>query len=63
MIMGAIRGSPHDKLGKEIVAKYRILDPTSYIFGKTFPTFPEFVTYIIEEDIVENPLDMHWMPV
>ena len=62
-ILGAIRGSPHDKLGREIVIKYRKLDPRQYKWGKTFPTFTEFVRYILDQVDLGNTLDMHWTPV
>ena len=62
-ILGAIRGSDHDKLGKEIVVKYRNLDPKLYKYGKTFPTFTEFVNYIVDEANAGHSLDMHWTPV
>ena len=62
-ILGAIRGSDHDRLGKDIVVKYRNLDPKLYRHSKTSPTFSEFVSYIVDEATAGHSLDMHWTPV
>ena len=65
-IKGALPHSLHDKLGRNIVMKYR----HTIHFAKRqrrrsriIPTFKEFVEYVLDESVSKNELDMHWTPV
>lgn len=62
-ILGAIKGSFHDNMCRDIVIRYRKIERNLYQHGKTVPTFSEFVRYIIDESNAGNELDMHWTPV
>jgi len=62
-IVGAFLGSYHDKISKQILVKYRHIDPKSYRHGRTVPTFEEFVRHVLDEYRTGNELDMHWAPV
>ncbi|XP_031346032.1 carbohydrate sulfotransferase 11 [Photinus pyralis] len=55
----AIPHAYHRKLGMEIVEKYR---PKMQKRTK-WPTFPEFVMYLIDAVKNSQPLDMHWTPI
>jgi hypothetical protein len=62
-ILGAHRGSPHDKMAKHILNKYRRLPLKLYRFRKTVPTLAEFVAYVLDHYEQEDDIDMHWAPV
>ena len=50
-------------ISKDILVKYRKLEPISYIHGKTIPTFTEFLRYIVDESRAQHHLNEHWAPV
>eukprot|EP00095_Tigriopus_kingsejongensis_P006855 maker-scaffold176_size284796-snap-gene-1.18 protein:Tk06855 transcript:maker-scaffold176_size284796-snap-gene-1.18-mRNA-1 annotation:"carbohydrate sulfotransferase 11-like" len=54
-ILNALKGSYHDKMGKEIQRRYGRAK-----FRK--PTFPDFVRYILEVYETTSEMDMHWTP-
>lgn len=53
----------HRKLGNEIIVKYRSKIKTNGIKIEKWPTFPEFVLYLLECVKQGQPLDMHWIPI
>ena len=60
-ILGAHKGSHHDKMSQRILEKYRGLDiQREYRFKKTVPTFAEFVEFVLDST---EEMDMHWAPV
>ena len=62
-IIGAIKGSYHDKMAQNILEIYRGLPKKDYRFKKTVPTFAEFVQFMIDEYERSGEIDMHWAPV
>ena len=63
-IKGALRNSPHDKLGRRILMKYRHVHPSRFRHRARFPpSFKEFTRYVLDEVKEGNDLDMHWTPV
>ena len=63
-IKGALPNSPHDKLGRKILMKYRHINPMRFRHrARIIPTFKEFVMYVLDEVGEGNDLDMHWTPV
>ena len=62
-IVGAYANSYHDVMGKEILVKYRHINPKNYRHGQTVPTFKEFVRYVLDEFSAGKEVDMHWTPV
>ncbi|XP_075215151.1 carbohydrate sulfotransferase 11-like [Lycorma delicatula] len=70
-IQYALPNTPHQKLGNDIIQKYRhtkksksakILKsrPTN---NPRWPTFPEFVQYLVDVQHKGDSLDMHWIPM
>lgn len=54
----------HSKLGVRIVNQYRIKDRKNRIkHSPRYPTFEEFVRWLLCEWRAGNELDMHWTPV
>lgn len=62
-ILGAYKGSHHDKLSRKILETYRGLLHHQYKFRKTVPTFSEFVSYMLDTYEKSGEVDMHWAPV
>ena len=62
-ILGAYKGSHHDKLSRKILETYRGLPKHKYKFRKTIPTFSEFVSYMLDTHEQAGEVDMHWAPV
>ena len=63
-IKGALRNSPHDKLGRRILIKYRHINPSRFRHRiRISPSFKEFTRYVLDEVKAGNDLDMHWTPV
>ena len=63
-ILGAIPSSYHDIMCRDIIARYRGMDPKQYRAKVTTPpTFTEFVRYILDEEKSGKEVDMHWAPV
>ncbi|XP_014249508.1 carbohydrate sulfotransferase 11 isoform X2 [Cimex lectularius] len=66
-IQYALPNTPHQKLGNEIVLKYR----KQYENGvkkdlshqPRWPTMSEFVNYLVDAKRKGEPLDMHWAPM
>jgi hypothetical protein len=60
---GLEHGTEHfyQTYGKQIVEKYRNLKIHPELSDRDEPTFPEFVQYLIDEDLVERA-DDHWIP-
>ncbi|XP_067002353.1 carbohydrate sulfotransferase 11 [Anabrus simplex] len=60
----------HQKLGNQIILKYRTGAPKiipigrkSYRKNPRWPTFPEFVNYLVDVHKKGEPFDMHWTPI
>ena len=63
-ILRAYKGSHHDLMSQKILQKYRNMDiKKDYKFGKTTPTFAEFVEFVLDKSEQEGEIDMHWAPV
>lgn len=63
-IQYALPNSHHQKLGIRIIQKYRKVSKGQPWSTQKYPTFPEFVNYMLDE--VRHPhaeIDMHWIPV
>ncbi|XP_053683858.1 carbohydrate sulfotransferase 11 [Sabethes cyaneus] len=63
-IQYALPNSHHQKLGVRIIQKYRKVIKGQPWNTQKYPTFPEFVNYLLDE--VRHPhaeIDMHWIPV
>ncbi|XP_058457813.1 carbohydrate sulfotransferase 11 [Malaya genurostris] len=63
-IQYALPNSHHHKLGIRIIQKYRKVIKGQPWNTQKYPTFPEFVNYLLDE--VRHPhaeIDMHWIPV
>ncbi|XP_065087467.1 carbohydrate sulfotransferase 11 [Ochlerotatus camptorhynchus] len=63
-IQYALPNSHHQKLGVRIIQKYRKIAKGQPWNTQKYPTFPEFVNYLLDE--VRHPhteIDMHWIPV
>lgn len=63
-IQYALPNSHHHKLGIRIIQKYRKLAKGQPWNTQKYPTFSEFVNYLLDE--VRHPhteIDMHWIPV
>ncbi|KAH1006347.1 hypothetical protein HUJ05_007092 [Dendroctonus ponderosae] len=58
-IQHAVSGSYHFKLGREIIKKYRKKET----IGPKYPTYPEFITWLIDMVKEGKQLDMHWTPI
>lgn len=59
--MYAVPHSYHDKLGNQIIKKYRPAKPKLWIQTK-WPSFGEFVAFLLDERRRNATLDMHWTP-
>ncbi|XP_076268359.1 carbohydrate sulfotransferase 11-like isoform X1 [Rhynchophorus ferrugineus] len=59
-IQYAVPGSVHRKLGKEIIRKYR--KKTAHE-APIYPTYPEFVDWLVGSVRNGQTLDMHWTPI
>ncbi|CAO1331741.1 unnamed protein product [Diamesa tonsa] len=54
----------HQKLGNQIIRKYRKILKTKKFGSHTrWPTFSEFVDYLLDEAKASKELDMHWTPI
>jgi len=64
-IFGALPGSFHDKMRREITRKYRqVKVPRIRKLQQEFiPTFKEFVQFLLFEHSKGNAPEMHWAPV
>lgn len=63
-ILGAHKGSHHDKMSQKILAQYRNMNiQREYKFRQTVPTFQEFVAYVLDKYEDKHDIDMHWAPV
>ena len=62
-IIGAIKGSYHDKMAQKILETVRGIPKNMYKFKVTVPTFAEFVEFILDEYDRNGEVDMHWAPV
>ncbi len=62
-ILGAVKGSHHDKMSQKILQAKRGLAKRDYKFKLTVPTFAEFVDYVLDNYQQEGDIDMHWAPV
>ena len=63
-ILGTKPSSYHDIMSRNIIVRYRGMDPKKYRAKVTTPpTFTEFVRYILDEEKSGNEVDMHWAPV
>ncbi|XP_055621382.1 carbohydrate sulfotransferase 11 isoform X2 [Toxorhynchites rutilus septentrionalis] len=63
-IQYALPNSHHQKLGIRIIQKYRKFIKGQPWSTQKYPTFPEFVNYMLDE--TRHPhleIDMHWIPV
>ncbi|GAB0096286.1 hypothetical protein DMENIID0001_117720 [Sergentomyia squamirostris] len=59
-LQNALPNSFHHKLGNIIISKYR---RTKNSRSPRWPTFPEFVNYLLNEIHSHHELDMHWTPI
>lgn len=60
----ALPFTPHQKLGYQIILKYRLGAKKGLKLNKVrWPTFQEFVRYLIDSHKQGYPLDMHWTPI
>ncbi|XP_059614033.1 carbohydrate sulfotransferase 11 [Phlebotomus argentipes] len=59
-LQNALPNSFHSKLGTTIILKYR---KNKFSRVPRWPTFPEFVDYLIDTFHSHRELDMHWTPV
>ncbi|KAJ9592409.1 hypothetical protein L9F63_015929, partial [Diploptera punctata] len=50
----------HQKLGNQIILKYRKKHASK---NPRWPTFSEFVQYLVDVDQKGEPFDMHWTPI
>ncbi|KAJ8925890.1 hypothetical protein NQ315_009742 [Exocentrus adspersus] len=53
----------HRKLGNEIIVKYRYKNKKKNASVQRWPTFPEFVEYLVDSVQNGDRLDMHWTPI
>ncbi|XP_025830160.1 carbohydrate sulfotransferase 9-like isoform X2 [Agrilus planipennis] len=53
-------GSYHQKLGFQIIARYRSESDKRMFFRRRWPTFSEFVMYLLDLAKFNKPFDMHW---
>ncbi|CAH1116862.1 unnamed protein product [Phaedon cochleariae] len=55
----------HKKLGNEIIMKYRYKKkrPSTNLPTQRWPTFSEFVDYLVDSARQDLRLDMHWTPI
>ncbi|XP_066249722.1 carbohydrate sulfotransferase 11-like [Euwallacea similis] len=58
-IQNAVSGSHHFKLGKDIIRNYRKRGKT----GPKHPTYPEFISWLVDSAKGGKALDMHWTPI
>ncbi|VEN39213.1 unnamed protein product [Callosobruchus maculatus] len=61
----ALPHTHHQKLGNEIVKKYRekLKKQQKNIHQQRWPTFPEFVAYLLDSLRSGQAPDMHWAPI
>nr|XP_023023217.1 carbohydrate sulfotransferase 11-like [Leptinotarsa decemlineata] len=60
----ALPHTHHKKLGNEIIMKYRYRRKQQRsVFSQKWPTFPEFVDYLVDSVRQGERLDMHWSPI
>ncbi|XP_055708756.1 carbohydrate sulfotransferase 11-like [Phlebotomus papatasi] len=59
-MQNALPNSFHHKLGNTIIQKYRT---NKHSRLPRWPTFPEFVNYLIDQIHNHRELDMHWTPI
>jgi hypothetical protein len=60
----ALPHTHHRKLGNEIIVKYRPkIKHQKGLKSEKWPTFPEFVFYLLDCVKQGQPLDMHWTPI
>ncbi|XP_045468996.1 carbohydrate sulfotransferase 11-like [Harmonia axyridis] len=53
----------HRQLGNKIIIKYRKKEPARTTPNYRWPTFPEFVDFLLDCVKHNRPLDMHWTPI
>ncbi|CAG9764283.1 unnamed protein product [Ceutorhynchus assimilis] len=58
-IQYAVSGSYHFKLGRDIIKNYRKKGTA----GPKYPTYPEFIKWLVDSVKGGKPLDMHWTPI
>ncbi|KAJ8944955.1 hypothetical protein NQ318_013103 [Aromia moschata] len=61
----ALPHTHHRKLGNEIIVKYRykMKSQNAGLSTQRWPTFPEFVEYLVDSVRNGERLDMHWTPI
>ncbi|CAH2002318.1 unnamed protein product [Acanthoscelides obtectus] len=61
----ALPHTHHQKLGQEIIKKYRekLKKQQQNISQQRWPTFPEFVVYLLDSIRSGQAPDMHWAPI
>ncbi|XP_050298930.1 carbohydrate sulfotransferase 11-like [Anthonomus grandis grandis] len=59
-IQYAVASSYHFKLGKDIIKRYR---KNKNAYRPRYPTYSEFVQWLVDSASRGKPLDMHWTPV
>ncbi|KAJ3648625.1 hypothetical protein Zmor_020417 [Zophobas morio] len=63
-LLFALPHTYHRKLGSEIISKYRPKVKNQKGFKpEKWPTFPEFVLYLLDSVKQNQNLDMHWTPI
>ena len=62
-ILHSIKNSPHDRMSRKILEKYRGLPKRKYKHKETVPTFSEFIEYVMDNYEKNQEIDMHWAPV
>ncbi|XP_017784239.1 PREDICTED: carbohydrate sulfotransferase 11-like isoform X2 [Nicrophorus vespilloides] len=63
-IQYALPHTYHRKLGNEIIQKYRPKTGTDEKLRKQrYPSFPEFIEYVLDSAKEDQPMDMHWTPI
>ncbi|XP_018322881.1 carbohydrate sulfotransferase 11 isoform X1 [Agrilus planipennis] len=53
----------HQKLGFQIVARYRSKADKTKLRKQRWPSFSEFVRYLLDTVKNKEPFDMHWAPI
>ncbi|CAH1394088.1 unnamed protein product [Nezara viridula] len=66
-IQYALPNTPHQKLGNEIISKFRENSiqgrRKKAFYNPRWPTLPEFVNYLVDIKKKGLPMDMHWAPI
>ncbi|KAL1129815.1 hypothetical protein AAG570_012759 [Ranatra chinensis] len=61
-IQYALPNTPHQKLGNEIILRYRN-QKKRLLHNPRWPTISEFVNYLVDSQKRHESMDMHWAPM